>query len=193
MAVREYGEAYEAGRTFEAFVEAAESNEAMWRAMAARAPVIQQAAARIEAIPGTWRLLVLADDWCGDAVNTVPLLARLAEAAANLDLRIVGRDEWPGIMDRHLTGTSRSIPVAIALDADGRPRGWWGPRPRALQAWFEAEGRSLPKEARYRELRRWYARDRGVSTASEISDLIWCAAAGPAGEYRGTRPCDAAA
>ena len=29
----------------------------------------------IESIAGEWHLLVLTEDWCGDAVNTLPVLA----------------------------------------------------------------------------------------------------------------------
>jgi hypothetical protein len=53
---------------------------------------------------------VLSEDWCGDAVNSVPYLARLAELAPNLDLRVLARDENPDLMDAHLTRGSRSIP-----------------------------------------------------------------------------------
>lgn len=140
---------------------------------------------------GARRLLVLADDWCEDAVNTLPGIARLAEAAPNLELRVLGREEIPEIMDRHLTGTSRSIPVVILLDEQGEERGWWGPRPRSLQAWFEEVGRPMDKADRYRELRRWYARDRGKTTAGEIAELVWCGAWDNEA-YRGTRPCASA-
>ncbi len=182
-------EGYEAGRSFDEFLEAVKVNRGLWDAVAKRARVAPAEVERCSAIPGTWKLLALADDWCGDAVNIVPVVARLAEAAPNLELRIVGREEIPGLMDRHQTNGSRSIPVVVLLDEAGQPRGWWGPRPSALQAWFEAEGRHLAKEERYRELRRWYARDRGAAIAREVVDLVWCGAKeGPTG-YEGTRPC----
>ncbi len=164
--------AYEAGRTFEEFLASASSNREMWEGLAARARVSDAEVARCAAIEGEWKLLALAEDWCGDAVNALPVIARLADAAPNLSLRIVGREEFPGLMERHLTTGTRSIPVVVLLDGEGQPHGWWGPRPRALQAWFEAEGRTLPKDVRYRELRRWYARDRGAAVAREVVDLL---------------------
>lgn len=184
-----YEEAFRRGRTFSAFLDAVSANEDLWRATARRAALHEDALARIASVPGHWRLLVLADDWCGDAVNTLPVIARLAEAAANLDLRVLGREEAPEIMDRHLTGGARSVPVVILLDEQGAARGWWGPRPRILQAWFESRGRGMEKAERYLELRRWYARDRGVTTAREIADLVWCGAHGTTDAYSGTRPC----
>ena len=75
-------------------------------------------------------------------------------------------------MDAHLTGTSRSIPVVILLDADYRECGWWGPRPRELQAWVLGDGQTLPASERYREVRRWYARDQGRAILDEVVGFL---------------------
>lgn len=167
-----YETAYRAGRTFDEFLAAVEANRELWHAMASRARIDPDLTARLRTIPGEWRLLILADDWCGDAVNILPVVARLVEDVAAVDIRIVGREEIEGLMDRHLTDGSRSIPVIVLLDHTFSCRGWWGPRPAGLQAWFQEEGRYLPKPDRYRELRRRYARDRGAAIATEITDLI---------------------
>lgn len=171
-----YERAFDAGINFQEFVARAAANSEMWHTKAARARVSPEVIQQVRDASGRWRLLVIAEDWCGDAVNIVPVVARLAEESGRLDLRIVSRDGWPGLMDRHLTNGSRSIPVVILLDEAGACRGWWGPRPSELQAWFEREGRALTKEARYRELRRWYARDRGRAIAQEIAQLVRCGA-----------------
>ena len=127
---------------------------------------------RSEATGGRWHLLVLAEDWCGDAVQTLPFVATLADTAHNIDLRVVGREANPDLMSAHLTGQSRSIPVVILLDANFQERGWWGPRPALLQGWALGEGASLPKADGYRERMRWYARDRGIATLTEIVELM---------------------
>ncbi len=167
-------ERYESGVPFSAFLASVAANAALWHAVAARAQVSDAAVARLAAIGGRWHLLVLAEDWCGDAVNTLPVIARLVERAPadTLDLRILPRDANLDIMDAHLSNGARSIPIAIVLDAAYRERGWWGPRPRELQAWVVGEGRLLDKESRYREVRRWYARDHGASTVDEILRVI---------------------
>jgi hypothetical protein len=131
----------------------------------------------VSAIPGSCRLLVLVEDLCGDAVNTVPVLARLDERVPNLSLLIMKSDEHPDLMYAHLTSGKRAIPVVMVLDEDFREVGWWGPRPRELQDWATSLGLTLAKPDRYRELRRWYAQDRGRTTVEEVVDLM-CAAAG---------------
>lgn len=163
---------YLAAQTYEQFVATAEANRELWGAIHQRARLEPEAVERLRAIPGQWHLLVLNEDWCGDAVNTVPLVARLAEAAPNVDLRILGRDANPDLIDAHLTNGSRSIPVVILLDEDYRERGWWGPRPSELQRWVLGEGMQLDKTERYRLVRQWYARDRGRTTVDEILTLL---------------------
>lgn len=118
---------------------------------------------------GTRRhLLVLAEDWCGDASNTVPVLARLADEVPGFDLRILRRDEHLDLMDRYLTNGSRSIPIAIVLDEQFRELGHWGPRPRELQAWVMENRLKLSKAELYPQVRRWYARDHGITTLREV-------------------------
>lgn len=157
---------------FAEFVRGTQANHEMWQAMGRRARVPQEVLDRVGELPGRWHLLVLLEDWCGDALNTVAPIAALAEAAPNLDLRVLSRDNNPNLMDSHLTQGSRSIPVVIVLDEAFEEVGWWGPRPAELQAWARAEGAQMPKEERYKEMRRWYTRDRGESTLREIAELL---------------------
>lgn len=163
---------YEAAATFGAYVATTVENASLWRDAARLARVGDDAVARAAALPGQWHLLVLSEDWCGDAVNSVPYVARLAELAPNVDLRVLARDQNPDLMDAHLTGQARSIPVVIAYDAAFAEHGWWGPRPAPLQAWVFGEGQAFDKPDRYRQVRAWYARDRGRTTVDEVLGLL---------------------
>lgn len=158
--------------TLDEFVGKARKHKEFWEGVRRTARVSDDLVERGRSLPGTWRLLALAEDWCTDAASTLPVLQRLVEAAPNLELRVLARDENPDLMDAHLTGTSRSIPVVILLDEEGRERGWWGPRPAVLQHWFTGEGQALTKEERNLQKRTWYARDRGVTTVREILALV---------------------
>ncbi|HEY6826453.1 MAG TPA: thioredoxin family protein [Gemmatimonadaceae bacterium] len=159
---------YEGAASFEQFVAGAAANVELWHALARRAETPDSVVRDIESVGGAWHLLVLTEDWCGDAVNTLPVLAAISNRARNLDLRILSRDANPDLMDAHLTGRSRSIPIVIVLDSQYVERAWWGPRPAPLQGWVVNAGRALTPEERYREVRRWYARDRGASTLAEL-------------------------
>jgi hypothetical protein len=163
---------FRAAPTFEQYLDTARANQELWRGVHRLARVPEDLAARASAIIRVRNLLVLSEDWCGDAVNLVPLIARTAEQSPSVDLRVLGRDANPDIMDAHLTNGSKSIPIAILYDAAFDEVGWWGPRPRKLQEWVMTDGKALPKDERYREIRRWYARDRGRSTFEDIVALL---------------------
>lgn len=165
-------ERYLGAPEFGEMLASATKNADLWAAVWRRAVVPDEVVRRVAALGGAWHLLVLSEDWCGDAVNTVPVIARLAELAPNLDLRVLARDENLDLMDAHLTGTSRSIPVVMLLDEEFNERAWWGPRPAALQKWVLGPGMALEKDPRYREIRSWYARDRGLTTLGEVVGMM---------------------
>lgn len=118
------------------------------------------------------KLLVIAEDWCGDAANTVPVFARLADLISGLELRVLERDRYPEVMNEYLTLGTRSIPIIIALDAEYRELGHWGPRPVVLQEWVLAHRKLMPTPQRYTYARGWYARDRGASALRELLDRV---------------------
>ena len=164
---------YDAAPTFESLLASALQNRELWATMYRLARVPEPLVQRVRSLPHRSHLLVLSEDWCGDAVNTLPAIAKLASLSPEtVDLRVLARDQNLDLMDAHLTGASRSIPVVIVLDEEYVERAWWGPRPRELQAWVTGPGKALDKAERYREIRRWYARDRALSTLEEVVTLI---------------------
>ncbi len=118
------------------------------------------------------RLLVIAADWCGDAANTVPVLARLADLVRGMELRVLVRDEHPEVMNAYLTNGTRSIPIVIALDDSFRELGHWGPRPAALQEWVLSNRKMMPSPQRYAYARKWYAKDKGETTLRELLGAV---------------------
>jgi hypothetical protein len=153
---------------FETYIAAAQKNADLYRDLYRTAVLHPDLIERARRLPGTWHLLVLSEDWCGDAVNALPVLARWVDQVPSLDLRIIGREANPDLMDAHLTGESRSIPVVMVLDESFVERGWWGPRPGELQRWVLDVGLALDKSERYRLVRQWQARDRGRTTIGEV-------------------------
>lgn len=175
--IPDYEAAFAAALPFPAFLASVQVHRELWLGITARLPDLAEDGARLreafdKAGAPPLRMLVLADDWCGDATNTVPVLARLMEVSESVDLRVVSRDLFPDVMDRHLTHGGRAIPMAILLSADGRPLGQWGPRPTELQALVRSVWKELDPEERYRHIRTWYARDRGRSTVAEATALV---------------------
>ncbi len=165
-------ERFFAGSAFTDLLARPKDNSELWNAIYKRAKLSAAAEERASMLSGHWHLLVVNEDWCGDSVNLLPYIARLEECCPTIDMRILGREANRDLMDAHLTGTSRSIPIVIVYDIDFVERGWWGPRPSPLQDWVMSEGLALPKPDRYRHIRTWYARDRGETVVSELLAIM---------------------
>jgi hypothetical protein len=157
--------------TYDDFVKASTEHCALWVGVHRLARIPEWAR---NAVPpeGKLRLLAIVEDWCGDASNTVPILARWAEETPGIELRVIRRDENPTVMDHYLTDGSRSIPIVIGLDGDFHELGHWGPRPSELQAWVMENRKTMPKDELYPQVRRWYAKDKGETTIREVLEAV---------------------
>lgn len=153
--------------TYDDFVASGEQHKGLWVGVYRLARIPEWARATVPA-GAERKLLVIAEDWCGDASNTVPVVAKLVEQAPGLDLRVVLRDQNPEVMNQYLTNGARSIPIVIALDSEFHEVGHWGPRPAVLQAWVMEQRGKVPKSELYPQVRKWYARDHGETTLREV-------------------------
>jgi hypothetical protein len=178
----EFERLWDQALTFDAFAASCKAEYCgLWQGLYNLARVPSWA---VELVPAgvVRRFLVIAEDWCGDASNTVPVIARLVESTPDLELRIIQRDRYPEVMDRYLTNGARSIPIVIVLDQDFQEIGHWGPRPTELQAWVMANRATLPKSELYPRVRKWYARDRGETTIREVLEAAGLRVSGAAGQ-----------
>ncbi len=125
--------------------------------------------------PQTWMLIT--ESWCGDASQTVPIIARLAEENEHIHLHIVLRDSHPELMEHFLTNGGKSIPILGILDAQNEEIGRWGPRPSVAQKML-MDYKAIPEIERppYGDfslsLQKWYNADKGLSTMSELEAQI---------------------
>lgn len=109
---------------------------------------------------GLAKVLVIEEDWCGDAARSASVLARVAQEAG-LEARWFRRDSNLDLMDQYLeNGKSRSIPAIVFTDANLAYITHWGSRPAHVKAAKEQFGPLPPKDdpawpeafARFREV-----------------------------------------
>lgn len=122
--------------------------------------------------PINW--LIISEHWCGDASQTVPIMAGIAAASeGKINLRIVYRDENPALMDAHLTNGGKSIAKLVQLDENFQLLGDWGPRPTEAQALvMQAKADGISHQIFSEHLHKWYAQNKGVDTQLEILELL---------------------
>ena len=93
---------------------------------------------------GPTKMLVLGEDWCGDVVRGLPVLAKMAEAAG-WDMRVFPRDQHHDIMNEFLKeGQWMSIPTAVFYTSDHRYILHWIERPEVA----DQEQREIEKAIR---------------------------------------------
>jgi hypothetical protein len=78
--------------------------------------------------------LMLAENWCGDVHRNSPLIAHIAEAMPNCDLRVFFRDQNADLRDTFLNNGYQSIPVVVFFDKDWNEIGRWIERAHAATA-----------------------------------------------------------
>ena len=172
-------EMYQGGQSFEAFLDGASRRRAQWLSNYAGSEGPAALLARARAVPGTWRLLVVAVDACSDSVGTIPFTARLVEDVEGLDMRIVDSSVGRAVMDAHRTPDGRgATPTLVLLDADWNEAGCFIERPLTLQDWIgENQGRLSP-DALFEGKMAWYDDDAGRSTVRQVVEMMEAAAAG---------------
>ena len=86
---------------------------------------------------GPAKMLVLGEDWCGDVIRGMPVLARICEAAG-LEMSIFPRDQHHDIMNEFLkNGEWMSIPVAVFYTQDHQYICHWIERPESAEREME--------------------------------------------------------
>lgn len=120
-------------------------------------------------------LLVIAEVWCGDAAQNLPMLAKMADAAANIELKIVWRDSNLPLIDAYPTRGGRAIPKVIVVDAQSyQELAVWGARPAAAQALVDAH-KADPQESYedfVKSLHLWYTKDKTAGQQSEFQAIF---------------------
>ena len=82
---------WNAALAFERFVEDAEQNVGLWEGVYRTASIPDWAREELRELGTDLRIMILAEDWCGDAANSVPVIAKLGAVVENVDVRILKR------------------------------------------------------------------------------------------------------
>ena len=120
---------------------------------------------------GPRKMLVLGEDWCGDVVRGLGVLARICEAA-DLEMRIFPRDSHHDIMNEFLKeGKWMSIPVAVFYTGDHDYICHWIERPAVaeremhqIEVDIRAENPGIDDQA--------FGRERRARTAAKADEWI---------------------
>lgn len=132
--------------------------------------------------PGSIKILAISESWCGDCVENLPVIAKLASLYPCLGLHVFSRDDNLDIMDKYLTDGKRTIPVFVLFDEAGTEIGRFIERPGGARDFLAAEMaklKGLPEEERKKasygvrtRLRKLYKTGFRDETIREIRGLL---------------------
>lgn len=103
---------------------------------------------------GRLYVTAMTEDWCGDAVVNLPLMARLAAEVPGMELRLFRRSENPDLEQRYAANGIFSIPALSFFDAKWREVARWVERPAAARERIEAWWAARPEAAALRHSKR---------------------------------------
>ena len=89
---------WDTGMTYDAFKATMTRNQDRFSENEARVALDPETVRTFKSLPKGLRVLVLAEDWCGDVVANLPILGRLAKEVPTLDVRIFYRDQNPDLI-----------------------------------------------------------------------------------------------
>ena len=137
-------------------------------------PIAKEVSSTIDCLNEKLTWVVLAESWCGDAAQNLPVFAKIAATNPSINLRILLRDENPEVMNQYLTNGGKSIPKLICFTENLKELGTWGPRPKFLQGWLyqEKKNPNINMDELKEQFQVWYTNDKGQTLQKEMVALM---------------------
>lgn len=137
-------------------------------------PALQAAVEGLQK-PYTW--MVIAEAWCGDVPQNMPVIAKVAELNPRIHFEIILRDDNPTVMDLFMTNGGRAVPILVVMDGEtGEVITHWGPRPAPAQKmvmdYKHQTGDKPPYSEFVKDVQLWYHHDGTQTLQAELLKLV---------------------
>jgi hypothetical protein len=159
----------------EALAHYAELNETRMNRLEKTITIADEIIQKLQNCSKNYIWLVLAESWCGDAAQILPVIHKMSEVSPAIQFNIVLRDDHDALMQQFLTNGGKAIPKLIILDAQTlEVLADWGPRPQgAKQLIVDYKSvHGVVDETAKIELQKWYLHDKGSSIQQEILEIM---------------------
>lgn len=118
---------FAAAMTLEQFVATDTVRSDQWHANISRSSATADAYfGRARGLTSQWHLLIVADNWCSDAVNTIPYIAAVGTASGRFDVRLLKKADASDLLRAHLLDGRAATPLGLVLDEQYQKRGECG-------------------------------------------------------------------
>ncbi|NLR90797.1 thioredoxin family protein [Flammeovirga agarivorans] len=119
--------------------------------------------------------LVITEGWCGDAAQSIPIIAEAAQVSEKIDLRFILRDNNVDLMEQFLTNGSRSIPKLLMIcQKTNEVLATWGPRPQELTDLIPEIKKAVGEDKQQFSIKiqQWYNKNKGKAIMKDLEALL---------------------
>jgi Thioredoxin len=149
-------ERFEQGMTFQQYLDQMGTNKETFVKFLSEIVIRPEDKAALAKLGKKLKVMVITEDWCGDALYNVPVLAKLVEGNPNIEARVFLRDKNADLMDQYLNqGMFRSIPVFAFFDENMNEVARLLERPSKITDQLEKKMLEVRRSMRSENLEQW--------------------------------------
>ena len=149
-------ERFEQGMTFQQYLDQMGTNKETFTKFLSEIKIRPEDKEALAKLGKKLKVMVITEDWCGDALYNVPVLAKLVEGNPNIELRVFLRDKNADLMDQYLNqGMFRSIPVFAFFDENMNEVARLLERPAKITEQLEKKMLEVRRSMRAENLEQW--------------------------------------
>ena len=149
-------ERFEQGMTFQQYLDQMGTNKETFTKFLSEIVIRPEDKEALAKLGKKLKLMVITEDWCGDALYNVPVLAKLVEGNPNIETRVFLRDKNADLMDQYLNqGMYRSIPVFAFFDENMNEVARLLERPSKITDQLEKKMLEVRRSMRSENLEQW--------------------------------------
>lgn len=119
---------FDAGLTYQDYMKSDPSKAENWRAIYDQVSLTDEQKTLIGGFVREMPVLISSGIWCGDCVQQLPLVERIAEANPVIKVRYLDRDEHTDLAEQIKICGGMRVPVAIFMAEDFEPVSIFGDR-----------------------------------------------------------------
>lgn len=149
-------ERFEQGMTFQQYLDQMGTNKETFTKFLSEIKIRPEDKEALAKLGKKLKVMVITEDWCGDALYNVPVLAKLVEGNPNIETRVFLRDKNADLMDQYLNqGMFRSIPVFAFFDENMNEVARLLERPGKITEQLEKKMLEVRRSMRAENLEQW--------------------------------------
>ncbi|OGC74951.1 MAG: hypothetical protein A2145_06115 [candidate division Zixibacteria bacterium RBG_16_40_9] len=117
------------GQSFRDYLSTVKENKSQWKNNYQQFEVSPETKEILSQIKHKFYVLAICEDWCGDSVRNLPVIAKLVENLPAAELRVLRRDLNLDLMERYAIDGKKKIPTVVFLDSNFKEMAVWIEKP----------------------------------------------------------------